>query len=425
LAAISADGAEMQERLERHLARRERVTARRSIKEDKMDFEFTQDQLAIRDAVAKLCARFPDSYWLEKDNQHEFPHDFARAVAEAGFLGIIMPEEYGGAGLGYVEAALMMQAIAESGACLAGCTAVHVNIFMPGAILKFGTKEQKERWIRQLITLEDRSAFAVTEPDAGIDTTHISTKAEWDPKQKKYIVSGKKTWCSTAQLSNKIMFLARTTPIEETKRPIDGLSLFYADLDRNYAEVREIAKMGRHAVDSNQIFFDGMPVPKEDLIGEEGKGLYYLFDSLNPERLLVAVECVGIGRAALRRATAYARERIVFGRPIGKNQAIQHPLAASWCQLEAANLMAFKAASLYDLGKPCGAEANAAKWLAAEAGFEACEQAIITHGGMGYAREFHVERYLREVQVLRIGPIPPALLLCYIAERVLDLPKSY
>jgi acyl-CoA dehydrogenase len=390
-----------------------------------MNFEFTETQLAVRDGVAKICEKFPDSYWLEKDVKHEFPHDFAQALADGGFVGIIVPEEYGGSGLGYTEAALMMQTIAESGACLAGCTAVHVNIFVPASIMKYGTEEQKQRWVSRLITLQDRSAFGVTEPDAGIDTTHIKTKAEWDPERKRYIVSGQKIWMSLAQFANKVMLLVRTTPIEQTKRPIDGISLFYTDLDKNYAEIREIPKMGRHAVPSYQVFFDGMPVPKEDMIGEEGKGLYCLFDSLNPERVLAAVECVGMGRAALRRATNYAKERIVFDRPIGKNQAIQHPLAAAWCNLEAANLMAFKAAALYDLGKPCGAEANAAKWLAAEAGFAACEQAILTHGGMGYAQEYHVERYLREVQVLRITPIPAPLILSYIAERVLGLPKSY
>jgi acyl-CoA dehydrogenase len=390
-----------------------------------MELEFTESQLAVRDAVARLCTQFPDSYWLDKDVRHEFPHDFARAIADGGFLGMRVPEEYGGSALGYTEVALMMQAIAESGACLAGCSAVHVNMFVPGSILKYGTEEQKRRWIHKLMTLEDRAAFGVTEPGAGIDTTHIQTRAEWDGTRQKYLVYGQKVWISTAQVSNKIMLLVRTTPLDQTKRPIDGLSLFYTDLDKKYAEVRLMAKMGRHAVDSNEIFFDGMPMAKEDLIGEEGKGLYYLFDSLNPERILVAAECVGIGRAALKRATQYASERIVFGRPIGKNQAIQHPLAAAWCKLEAANLMAFKAASLCDRGKSCGAEANAAKWLAAEAGFEACEQAILTHGGMGYSQEFHVERYLREVQILRITPITGPLILSYIAERVLGLPKSY
>lgn len=390
-----------------------------------MDFEFTETQRAVIDGIKQICKDFPDSYWLDKDNKHEFPHDFAKALCDAGYFGIIMPEEFGGSGLGYTEAALMMQAIAESGAAIAGCSCIHVNIFMPGAIRRYGTQEQKERWIPRLITLQDRAAFGVTEPDAGINTTHLKTKAEWDPKRQRYIISGQKIWTSVAQEANKVMLIARTTPIEKTKRPIDGLSLFYTDLNRDYADVKIIEKMGRHAVDSNEVFYDGMPVPKEDLIGEEGKGLQYLFSSLNAERVLVAAECVGLGRAALRRATDYANQRVVFDRPIGKNQSIQHPLAINWCQLESANLMMLKAATLYDQGKPCAAEANAAKYLAAEAGFEACEQAIMTHGGMGYAKEFHVERYLREIQILRIGPIPPPLILSYIAEQVLGLPKSY
>jgi len=390
-----------------------------------MDFDLNETQIAVVDGINKICSKFPDSYWLDKDDKHEFPHEFANAVAEAGYLGIIMPEEYGGAGLGYTEGALMMQAIAESGAGLAGCSSIHVNIFMPGAILKYGTPEQKERWIKRLITLKDRAAFGVTEPGAGLNTTHLTTKAEWDAKRNCYIISGQKIWTSTAQVANKVMLIARTTPIEQTKKPSDGLSLFYTDLNRDYADVKLISKMGRHAVDSNEVFYDGMPVPKEDLIGEEGQGLKYLFSSLNAERILVAAECVGLGRAGLRRATAYAKEREVFGRPIGKNQAIQHPLAADYAKLESANLMAFKAAWLYDNGKSCGAEANAAKWFAAEVGFEACQNAILTHGGMGYAKEFHVERYFREVQILRIGPIPAPLLLSYLAERVLGLPKSY
>ncbi|MBX3563535.1 MAG: acyl-CoA/acyl-ACP dehydrogenase [Sphingomonas sp.] len=390
-----------------------------------MEFEFNEIQQSVRDGVARICERFPDSYWLEKDEKHEFPHEFADMIAENGYLGIVMPEEYGGAGLGYVEAAIMMQTIAESGGGMAACSSIHVNVFTPGTILKYASHEQKQRWIGRLIAREDRAAFGVTEADAGIDTSSIAMKAEWDEGAQRYILSGKKIWTSAAQTANKVMILARTTPADQTKRKIDGLSLFYTDLDRRYAEIREIPKMGRAAVDSNEVFYDGMPVPKEDLIGEEGKGLYYLFDSLNRERILAAVEAVGLGRAALRRASQYAKERVVFGRPIGKNQSVQHVIASNWCHLEAANLMAFKAASLADRGEPCGAEANAAKWLAAEAGFEACEQAILIHGGMGYAREYHVERYLREAQIFRIAPIPQSLVLSYIAERVFDLPKSY
>jgi acyl-CoA dehydrogenase len=387
--------------------------------------DFTPEQMAIKEGVAKICERFPDSYWLEHDNSKEFPHEFAKAIADGGYIGVVMPEEYGGAGLGFTEAAMMMQTISESGGCQAAASAVHMNIFSPGAILKFGTKEQKERWIRRLITLEDRTCFGVTEPDAGIDTTHAKLKAEWNPERQRYIVTGQKIWTSTAQVANKVLLLARTTPIDKCKRPVDGLSLFYTDLDRKYVDVRVIPKMGRHCVDSNEVFYDGLPIPKEDLIGEEGKGFYYLLDSINPERILVAANCVGMGRAGIRRASQYAKEREVFGRKIGMNQAVQHPLAEAWCKLEAANLMTFRAAQLYDQGRACGAECNMAKWLASEAGFEACETAVLTHGGMGYAKAFHVERYLREVQILRIGPIPQPLVLSYIAERVLGQPKSY
>lgn len=390
-----------------------------------MSFEFTDEQLAIRDAVSKVCAKFGDAYWLEKDNKHEFPHEFAQAMADAGWMGVVMPEQYGGAGLGMTGGAVVMQTVAESGGGLAACSSIHMNMFGPMAMVKHGTDEQRERWVNRLVTLKDRACFGVTEPGAGIDTTRLTCKAEWDPKRQKYIVSGQKIWTSTAQVANKIMLIARTTPAEQCKRPQDGVSLFYTDLDKKYAEVREIPKMGRHAVDSNQVFFDAMPVSKDDLIGEEGRGFYYMLDSMNSERFMVAAEAVGLGRTAIRRAANYAKERIVFGRPIGMNQAIQHPLAQLWCQLEAANLLAFKAAALYDAGKPCGAESNAAKWFACELVVRACEQAIMTHGGMGYAKEFHVERYFRESLIMPIGAIPQNLALSYVAERVLGLPKSY
>jgi len=390
-----------------------------------MFFEFTEDQLAMRDAVAKVCAKFDDAYWLEKDNKHEFPHEFARAMADAGWVGAVMPEKYGGAGLGMSGGALVMQVVAESGGALAACSSIHMNMFGPAAMVKHGSEEQRERWVNRLVTLKDRACFGVTEPGAGIDTTRLTCKAEWDPKRKAYLVSGQKIWTSTAQQANKIMLIARTTPVEKCKRPQDGISLFYADLDKRHAEVREIPKMGRHAVDSNQVFFDAMPVPKEDLIGEEGKGFYYMLDSMNSERMIVAAEAVGLGRLAVQRAANYAKERVVFGRPIGMNQAIQHPLAQIWCKLESVNLLTFKAAALYDAGKPCGAESNASKWFAVEVALEACRQAVMTHGGMGYAKEFHVERYLREAIIMAIGAIPQNLALCYVAERVLGLPKSY
>ncbi|MEQ9146480.1 MAG: acyl-CoA dehydrogenase family protein [Parvibaculaceae bacterium] len=389
-----------------------------------MDFEFTADQVAIRDAVGKTCARYGDEYWLARDEDGAFPEDFVADIAAGGWLGIAMPEAFGGAGLGVTEAAIVAQTIAQSGACLSGASAVHINLFGPMPIVVFGTDEQKARNLPPLIEGKDRCCFGVTEPDAGLNTTSISTRAERDGDH--YVVHGRKMWTSTAQTANKILLLARTTPKEDCRKATEGLSLFYTDLDRGGAtEVREIAKMGRKAVDSNAVFFDGLRIPKEDLIGEEGKGFHYLLHGLNPERVLIGAEAVGIGRLALGRATQYAREREVFGRPIGQNQAIQHPLARAWAELEAANLMVFKAGALYDSGGQCGAEANAGKYLAAEAAFRACETAVMTHGGMGYAKEFHVERYMREVMIARIAPVSRELILSFIAERVLDLPKSY
>ncbi len=388
-----------------------------------MDFGFTPEQDAIREAIAKICAQFGDDYWLKKDKEGGFPTELHQALARDGWLGIAMPEAHGGAGLGITEAAIMMQTIAESGAGFSGASAVHMNIFGLNPVVVFGTEEQKKRMLPGLIAGKERACFAVTEPNTGLNTTRIKTKAE--KKGDKYIVSGQKVWISTAQIAEKILLLARTTPIEECKKPADGLTLFYTDFDRKYVEVREIEKLGRKCVDSNQVFFDGMPIPEADRIGEEGKGFNYILHGMNPERILIAAESVGLGRCALQRATQYAKERVVFDRPIGQNQGIQHPLAANWMALEAANLMVFKAAWLYDTGKPSGAEANAAKYLAGEAGFDACQQAVMTHGGFGYAKEYHVERYLRESLVGRIAPISPQLVLCFIAERVLGLPKSY
>ena len=388
-----------------------------------MDFEPTADQRAIVAQIERLCGDFDDRYWLQRDEDGEFPEDFYQAMAAGGWLGIAMPTELGGAGLGITEAALMMQTIAASGACLSGCSAVHLNIFGPNCIVRFGTDEQKRRMLPPLIAGELKACFAVTEPDAGLNTTALKTRAE--RRGDHYLVNGAKVWTTTAQEADKMLLIARTTPIEACAKPTLGLSLFYTDLDRDHVEVREIHKMGRKAVDSNQLFIDNLEVPAQDLIGEEGQGFYYLLHGLNPERVLVAAEAVGIGRAALRKAADYARERVVFGRPIGQNQAIQHPLAANWAQLEAANLLAFKAATCYDAGGDAGAYANAAKYVAAEAAFEACTQAVMTHGGYGYAKEYHVERYLREVMITRLAPVSPQLVLCYLAEHVLDLPRSY
>jgi acyl-CoA dehydrogenase len=388
-----------------------------------MNFKLSSTQLEIKNAINRICSRFGDDYWLEHDKTGKFPEDFYQALASDGWFGIALPEEYGGAGLGITEAVVMMQAIAESGAGMSGASSIHMNIFGLQPILRFGTRDQCETFLRPIVAGKSKMCFAVTEPNVGLDTTRLKTKAVRDGDE--YIISGAKVWISTAQVADKMMILTRTTPLEEVKRPSEGLSLFFIDIDKSRIEIREIEKMGRKCVDSNQVFIDELRVPKTTLIGHEGKGFEYILHGLNPERILIAAEAIGLGRAALRKAVNYAKERIVFDRPIGQNQAIQHPLAESWMQLEAANLMIFKAASLYDAGEPCGAEANTAKYLAGEAGFTACERAVMTHGGFGYAKEYHVERYLREIMIPRIAPISPQLTLSYVAERVLGLPKSY
>ena len=388
-----------------------------------MDFSLSAEQEAMRDAVGKVCTRFGDDYWLAKDRDGGFPDDFHRAFAEAGWLGVCVPQEYGGAGLGVIEAVLLMQTIAESGAGLSGASALHMNIFGLNPVVVFGSDEQKRRMLPPLVVGKDKACFAVTEPNVGLDTLKLRTKAVLTGEH--YMLTGQKIWISTAQVANKMLILARTTPLEQVERRTEGLSLFYTDLDRRYVDVREIPKMGRSAVDSNELFIDALPVPVADRIGEEGRGFAYILHGMNPERILIGAEGIGLGRAALRKAASYAKERIVFDRPIGENQAIQHPLAACWMALEAANLMAFKAASLYDAEAPCGIEANATKYLAGEACFKACETALMTHGGMGYAKEFHVERYLRESLIVRIAPITPHLILSFIAEKALGLPKSY
>jgi acyl-CoA dehydrogenase len=388
-----------------------------------MSFALTTEQQEIRTAVARLCTRFDDEYWLNKDTEGGFPLEFHQAMAEAGWLGIAMPETYGGSGLGITEAAILMQAVAESGAGFSGASAIHMNIFGLHPVVVFGSDQQKRRFLPPLIAGREKACFAVTEPDAGLDTTRLKTRAV--RRGDRYVLSGRKIWISTAQVAEKMLILARTTPLEEAARPSRGLTLFYTDLDRDAVEVREISKMGRKAVDSNLLFIDGLEVPVADRIGEDGEGFRYILHGMNPERILIGAEAVGLGRAALDRAARYAKERAVFGRPIGQNQAIQHPLAERWIELEAAELMVLRAAAAYDRGEEAGAYANAAKYCAAEAGFRACETAVMTHGGMGYAREYHVERYFREIQIARIAPVSPQLILCHIAERVLGMPKSY
>jgi acyl-CoA dehydrogenase len=390
-----------------------------------MNFERTPEQNAIVDAVTQLCADFGPEYWSELDSAHRFPEAFHQAMAGAGWLGIAMPERFGGAGLGITEAALIMQTVSASGAGFSGASAIHMNVFGLNPVVVFGTEAQQQAALPPLIEGRDKACFAVTEPDAGLDTTHLKTQAVRTADGSAYRVDGRKIWISTAQVATRMLLLARTTPLDAVAKPTQGLSLFYTALDRNDIEVREIDKMGRGAVDSNMLFIDGLMVPAADRIGEEGRGFEYILHGLNPERILIAAEAVGLGRAALNAATRYARERTVFGRPIGQNQGIQHPLAQAWMALEAADMMVWKAAWLYDNGKPCGAEANAAKYLAAEAAHQACQTAVLTLGGMGYAREYHVERYLRESYIPRIAPVSAQLIMCHIAERVLGLPKSY
>ncbi|MBL6749534.1 MAG: acyl-CoA/acyl-ACP dehydrogenase [Nevskia sp.] len=388
-----------------------------------MDFAVNPDHQSIRDGIASIMKRFGDDYWLARDEDGQFPFEFHRAMAEGGWLGLTMPEEYGGSGLGVSEAMVMMHEVASHGGGLAAASTVHINLFGPHPIVVFGTPEQKQRWIPPLVAGKAQCCFGFTEPDAGLNSTAIKTFAEKVPGG--YKVRGQKVWTSTAQVANKIMLLTRTTRLEDCKRPTDGITIFYTDLDRSRIEVKRIPKMGRKAVDSNAIFIDDLFIPEENRIGEEGKGFSYILHSLNPERVLIGAEAIGIGQDALRRASEYAKERVVFGRPIGMNQGIQHPLAERWMQLEAAFLMVNKAAWLYDNDLPCGAEANSGKFLGARAGYDACLQAVMTFGGFGYAKEYHVERLLREVTITRLAPITEQLILSFVAEKVLGQPKSY
>lgn len=388
-----------------------------------MDYEFSEEQLAIQKSVQKICQQYGDDYWLERDTDGAFPEEFVADITEGGWLGIAMPEEYGGAGLGITEAAILTHTICRSGAAMSGASAIHLNLFGPHPIVVFGNDAQKQRFLPPLIAGKDRACFGVTEPDAGLNTTALSTRAVLQGDH--YVVNGRKMWTSGAQRANKILLIARTKSLADCEKPTDGLSLFYTDLDRKSIDVKVIDKMGRKAVDSNALFIDDLIVPVEDRIGEEGDGWKCLLHGLNPERILVASEAVGIGQIALEKAATYARERVVFNRPIGQNQAIQHPLAENWMELEAAYAMVFKAASEYDQGKNAGVAANTAKFLAANAAQKACQRSVLTHGGMGYAKEFHVERYLREVQIPLIAPVSQEMIKNFISEKVLGQKKSY
>ncbi|MEA2247507.1 MAG: acyl-CoA dehydrogenase [Solirubrobacteraceae bacterium] len=389
-----------------------------------MDFEPTDDQRAIRSAVAELCKQFDDEYWLDRDTNHEFPWDFYNAIAEAGWLGICVPEDHGGSGLGITEASILLEEIAASGAGMNGASAIHGMIFGMHPVIKHGRPAMKERLLPQIVNGTMHVCFGVTEPDAGLDTTKTATFAKRDVDGD-YVVNGRKVWISKAQNSQKVLLLTRTTRLDECKKKTDGMSLFLTDVQSPQIEIRGIPKMGREAVDSNELYIDDLVVPGEDLVGEEGQGFKYLLDGLNPERIFVAAEALGLGRAGLRRAVAYAKERVVFGRPIGKNQGIQFPLADSKMRLDASELILRKASWKYDRGEPCGLEANSAKFLCSEAATDACDRAIQTHGGFGYAREYHVERYYKEARLLKLAPLPQEMVLNYIGEHVLGLPRSY
>lgn len=389
------------------------------------DVDWTESQKTVREAIAKICADYPDEHWQKLDSSHENSLELHQQLAKDGWLGICMPEEYGGSALGISEASVMMQTLSESGGGMTAASSVHMNIFGLEPVVKYATEEQKKRWLIPLIAGKERACFGVTEPNTGLDTLKLQSLATKNPDGKSYSVTGSKIWTSTAQTAEKILLLVRTTPLEEVQKATHGLSLFYTNLDRSKVQVTEIEKMGRAAVDSNILFFDGWQVPAEDLIGQEGEGFKQIMTGMNAERILIAAEALGLGFASLRRAALYAKDRVVFGRSIGKNQGIQHPLADSWMKVESARLMVYQAARMYDNGHQTGEYANACKYLAADAAYEAAERAVMVHGGMGYAKEYHVERYLREAMLPRLAPVSREMILNYIGERVLGLPRSY
>ncbi|WP_410873423.1 acyl-CoA dehydrogenase family protein [Nocardia sp. A7] len=388
-----------------------------------MHFDLSEDQELIRSTVAQLCRKFDDQYWLEHDRDHEFPTEFYRAIASGGWLGITIPEEYGGHGLGITEATLLAEEVSRSGGGMNAASSIHMSIFGMQPVVVHGSDELKRRTLPRVAAGELHVCFGVTEPGAGLDTSRITTSARRDGDH--YVVNGRKVWISKALESEKILLLTRTTPYEEVEKKTDGMTLFLTDLDRDHIDIRPIAKMGRNAVSSNELFIDDLRVPVEDRVGEEGQGFRYLLDGLNPERMLIAAEALGLGRVALDRAVRYAKERVVFDRPIGSNQGIQFPLADSLARLDAAELVLRKATWRYDNGKSCGREANTAKYLCADAGFTAADRALQTHGGMGYAEEYHVARYFRESRVMRIAPVSQEMILSFLGTHALGLPRSY
>ena len=396
-----------------------------------MDFELTDDQATIRQAVTELAAKFDDQYWMEKDAAHEFPTEFYDTLAAGGWLGVTTPEEYGGQGLGITEASLILEAVSASGGGMNAASAIHLSIFGMHPVIVHGSDAMKQETLPRIVNGDLHVCFGVTEPGAGLDTTRITTFArrDGDDPDADYLVNGRKVWISKAKESEKVLLLTRTTKFEDLAeqglKKTDGMTLFLTDLDRDHVDIRPIRKMGRNAVTSNELFIDDLRVPAAHRIGEEGHGFRYILDGLNPERMLVAAEALGLGRVALDRAVKYGNEREVFGRPIGMNQGLQFPLADSLARLDAAELVLRKATWLYDQGKPCAREANTAKYLCADAGFQAADRALQTHGGMGYSEEYHVARYFREARLLKIAPLSQEMVLNFLGSHVLGLPRSY
>lgn len=388
-----------------------------------MDFSVNEDHEAIREGIRRICADFPDEYWAEKDAAHEFPWDFYQALAEGGWVGIAIPEEFGGGGQGITEASIMLEEIAASGAAMNGCSAVHLSVFGMEPVRKYGSPELVAEVLPRVASGDLHVAFGVTEPDAGTDTTQIKTRAVRDGDE--YVINGAKVWTTKAPHCEMCLLLVRTTPIEEAESRTAGISLFLVDLQDPAVDITPIPKLGRNAVVSCEVRYDNLRVPASRLIGEEGEGFRYILDGLNPERVLIASEALGIGRASIRRATDYANDRVIFDRPIGKNQGIAFPLAEAHMKLKAAELIIREASWRYDNGLPCAEAANTAKYLASEAGFFAADRAMQTHGGFGYATEYHVERYWREARLMKIAPVSQEMVLNFISSKILGLPRSY
>ena len=382
----------------------------------------TEDFWDIRDAVRSLCQGYPGEYWREKDRKREYPTEFVKALTDSGFLAVLIPEIYGGSELGIQEAAAILEEIHKSGCNGAAC---HAQMYIMGTLLRHGSEEQKKKYLPGIASGELRlQAFGVTEPGSGTDTTSIRTFAKREGDE--YVVNGQKVWTSRAEHSDLMLLLARTTPKDEVTKRTDGLSVFLVDLRKSLnhgVTIRPISTMINHA--TTEVFIDDLRIPAEQRIGEEGKGFRYILDGMNAERILIGAECIGDSRWFIQKASEYAKDRTVFQRPIGQNQGIQFPIAKAYAQSEAADLMVRKAATLFDSGKPCGKEANMAKLLAADASWEAADVCLQTHGGFGFAEEYDIERKFRETRLYRIAPVSTNLILSYLAEHVLGLPRSF